>query len=83
MPTSDPGISGFGKFSDRDLYSDITMFILSSKNNPVCKIKFFECFPVNLTNIEYSQQESDTTYAECTATFAYTLFTTEAVPGNA
>ena len=81
--TSDPEVSGFGKYSDRDLYSDITMHILSSKNNPVAKIKFFECFPVNLTNVEYSQQESDTTYAECTATFAYTLFTAEASSGFA
>jgi hypothetical protein len=81
--TSDPEVAGEGKFSDRDLYSDITMFILSSKNNPVAKIQFFECFPVNLTNIEYSQQESDTTYAECTATFAYTLFTAEAVATTA
>ena len=81
--TSDPEVSGFGKQSERDLYSDITMHILSSKNNPVAKIKFFECFPVNLTNVEYSQQESDTTYAECTATFAYTLFTAEAVTGSA
>ena len=81
--TSDPEVAGFGKYSDRDLYSDITMHILSSKNNPVAKIKFFECFPVNLTNVEYSQQESDTTYAECTATFAYTLFTAEAVTGSA
>jgi len=81
--SSDPRIPGFGKDSDRDLYSDITMFILSSKNNPVCRIKFLECFPVSLTNIEYSQQESDTTYAECTATFAYTLFTAESVASNA
>ena len=81
--TSDPEVSGFGKQSDRDLYSDITMFILSSKNNAVAKIRFFECFPVNLTNVEYSQQESDTTYAECTATFAYTLFTAEASSGSA
>lgn len=81
--TSDRNVAGFGKYSDRDLYSDITMHILSSKNNPVAKIKFFECFPVNLTNVEYSQQESDTTYAECTATFAYTLFTAEASSGFA
>ena len=81
--TSDPEVAGFGKFSDRDLYSDITMHILSSKNNPVAKIKFLECFPVNLTNVEYSTQESDTTYAECTATFAYTLFTAEAASGFA
>tara|TARA_Y100001951_G_C11238669_1_gene239103 strand:- start:211 stop:834 length:624 start_codon:yes stop_codon:yes gene_type:complete len=80
-PTADPErVLGFtGKDSDRDLYSDINLFILSSKNNPVVLIKFFEAFPVNLTNIEYSQQESDTTYAECTATFSYTLFTVEKI----
>ena len=77
--TFDTKVAGFGKESDRDLYSDITMFILSSKNNPVAVIKFFESFPVNLTNIEYSQQETDTTYAECTATFAYSYFTLESV----
>ena len=77
--TMDPKVAGFGKESDRDLYSDISMFILSSKNNPVVNVKMYEAFPVNLTNIEYSQQESDTTYAECTATFAYSFFTMNSV----
>jgi len=73
--THDLNVPGFGKSSDRELYSDIDLYILSSKNNPVVKITMFEAFPVSLTNIEYSQQETDTTYAECTATFSYTLFT--------
>ena len=77
--TTDARVPGFGKVSDRDLYSDITLFILSSKNNPVVNIKMFESFPISLTNIEYSQQESDTTYAECTVTFAYSFFTMTAV----
>ena len=64
---------------DRTLYSDIEMFILSSKNNPVVKIQMYESFPTSLTAIEYSSQESDTTYAECTCTFAYTYFTIEAL----
>ena len=64
---------------DRTLYSDIELFILSSKNNPVVKIQMFESFPTSLTAIEYSQQESDTTYAECTCTFAYSYFTIEAL----
>ena len=64
---------------DRTLYSDIELFILSSKNNPVVKIQMFESFPTSLTAIEYSQQETDTTYAECTCTFAYTYFTIEAL----
>jgi len=64
---------------DRTLYSDIELFILSSKNNPVVKFQMFEAFPTSLTAIEYSQQETDTTYAECTCTFAYTYFTIEAL----
>ena len=64
---------------DRTLYSDIEMFILSSKNNPVVKIQMFESFPTSLTAIEYSSGETDTTYAECTCTFAYAYFTIEAL----
>ena len=64
---------------DRVLYSDIELFILSSKNNPLVKIQMFEAFPTSLTAIEYSQQEADTTYAECTCTFAYAYFTIEAL----
>ena len=64
---------------DRVLYSDIELFILSSKNNPVVKIQMFEAFPTSLTAIEYSSQETDTTYAECTCTFAYAYFTIEAL----
>ena len=74
--------SGTGRIVDmvdRVLYSDIEMFILSSKNNPVVKIQMYEAFPTSLTAIEYSSQESDTTYAECTCTFAYAYFTIEAL----
>ena len=63
------------KQSDRDLYSNLDLFIMSSKNNPVVKIQMVEAFPISLTNIEYSHQESDVTYAECTATFAFSYFT--------
>ena len=65
--------------TDRDLYSNLDLFILSSKNNPEVKITMYESIPTSLTNIEYSQAETDTSYAECTATFAYTYFTIEAV----
>ena len=65
--------------SDRDLYSNLDLFIMSSKNNPVVKIQMVEAFPISLTNIEYSHQESDVTYAECTATFAFSYFTISAI----
>ena len=60
--------------SDRDLYSNIDLFIMSSKNNPLVKIQMVEAFPISLTNIEYSHQESDVAYAECTVTFAFSYF---------
>jgi len=68
-------ILGNVKESDRDLYSNLDLFIMSSKNNPLVKIQMVEAFPISLTNIEYSHQESDVTYAECTATFAFSYFT--------
>ena len=68
-------VLGNVKESDRDLYSNLDLFIMSSKNNPVVKIQMVEAFPISLTNIEYSHQESDVTYAECTATFAFSYFT--------
>ena len=72
-------ILGNVKESDRDLYSNLDLFIMSSKNNPVVKIQMVEAFPISLTNIEYSHQESDVTYAECTATFAFSYFTISAI----
>ena len=77
--TYDPEVAGFGLDSDRDLYCNIDLFILSSKNNPLVKIQMIEAFPTSLTNIEYSSQETDTSYAECTATFAFSYFTIEDV----
>ena len=72
-------ILGNVKSSDRDLYSNLDLFIMSSKNNPLVKIQMVEAFPISLTNIEYSHQESDVTYAECTATFAFSYFTISAI----
>ena len=72
-------VLGNVKQSDRDLYSNLDLFIMSSKNNPLVKIQMVEAFPISLTNIEYSHQESDVTYAECTATFAFSYFTISAI----
>ena len=41
----------------------------------------YDAFPVSLGNIEYSQQETDTSYAVCEASFAYSWF--DVVPSKA
>ena len=75
----DPDVAGFGLDTDRDLYCNIDLFILSSKNNPLVKIQMIEAFPTSLTNVEYASQETDVGYAECTATFSYSYFTIESI----
>jgi len=60
--------------SDRNLYTDILMTILTSKNNPIANIHIYEAFPVGLSALDYSTQEADTSYATCTAEFAFTWF---------
>ena len=63
--------------SDRDLYTDIVLTILSSKNNPVAKCTMYEGFPISMSSLDYSQQESDTDYVRCDVSFAYSWFDME------
>ena len=68
-----------GSTSDRALYCDITLFILSSKNNPVATVVMRDAFPVSLSSLDYSQQETDTNYVQCNVTFAYPFYTLKSV----
>ena len=68
-----------GSTSDRDLYCDIELYILSSKNNPVAKITMQEAFPVTISALDYTQQDADTGYVQCNVSFAFMLYTIEAV----
>jgi hypothetical protein len=68
-----------GSTSDRDLYCDIQLTILSSKNNPVAVITMQNAFPVSLSALDYTQQDTDTTYVQCNVSFAFMLYTITAV----
>ena len=61
------------------LYCDITLFILSSKNNPVATVVMRDAFPVSLSSLDYSQQETDTNYVQCNVSFAYPFYTLKSV----
>ena len=68
-----------GNTSDRQLYCDITLFILSSKNNPVATVIMRDAFPTSISSLDYSQQETDTSYVQCNVTFAYPFYTIKAI----
>ena len=71
----------FRDVNDRNLYTDILLTILTSKNNPVANVHIYEAFPVSLSSIDYNTQEADTGYATCTVEFAFTWF--DVKPSNA
>ena len=68
-----------GNTSDRELYCDIQIFILSSKNNPVTKFTLQNAFPVSLSALDYSSQDSDTNYVQCNVSFAFPFYTIESL----
>ena len=83
-PTS-VGVGAAAAYStgDRNLYTDIRLDILSSKNHTVANIIMYEAFPISMSSIEYSQQETDTNYATCAVSFAYSWFDVQPVEANA
>lgn len=71
----------FRDVNDRNLYTDILLTILTSKNNPVANVHIYEAFPVGLSALDYNAQETDTGYISCTAEFAFTWFDVKSVGG--
>tara|TARA_B100000929_G_scaffold290391_1_gene283801 strand:- start:2747 stop:3376 length:630 start_codon:yes stop_codon:yes gene_type:complete len=66
-----------GKFKGPDtggIFSDATLSILTSKNNPVTEVRFTDCFPLSLSALQYDQQATDTNYLTATVTFDYKLY---------
>ena len=73
----------YSKVNDSDLYTDILLHLMSSNNNLVATGEIYEAFPTTLRAIEYSQQETDMTYATCAVGFAYTWFDVKPVSSTA
>ena len=55
-------------------YADASLIILSNKNNPIVEVSFHDMFPLTLSGLEYSQNQTDVEYMEATATFAYQVY---------
>ena len=73
----------YSKVHDEDLYSDIHMQIMTGKNNLIAQCEIYDAFPTTLGAIEYSQQETDMTYAMCEVGFAYSWFDMKPVSSTA
>ena len=69
----DPG-GGPRRLGDRELYDDIMITVLSSKNNPVVRMRLYEAWPVQLGGLEYTQAGTDVEYLTCDVSWAYMYY---------
>ena len=61
--------------SSEEQVDDITVYILSSKNNVNRTVTFKNAFPTNIGSISFNVQDADITYAQVDVTFRYDYFT--------
>ena len=67
---------------DGGLYSDATLFVLSSKNNAALEVRFRDIYPISLSGLDYNQQETDIQYLTASVTFAYKIYEFATVSGS-
>jgi hypothetical protein len=60
-------------------FSDASLFILDSNNNPQTKIVFQDAFPTSLCGLEFVLSSGNTDYFQGVASFRYRQYKIEAV----
>ena len=68
--------------STMNLYSDGTLSILTSKENPNFKVKFSDMFPYDLTSLQFDATDENIEYFTAEATFKYTIYNITDLSGN-
>ena len=61
-------------YDESNLYSDSTLIVYNSKNQPKVNVHFKNMFPTNLSALEYSQELTDVEYFKATASFRYLYY---------
>ena len=67
---------------DGGLYSDATLFVLTSKNNPNIEVRFRDIYPISLSGLDYNQQATDINYLTCAVTFQYKIYEFANISGS-
>jgi len=72
--STEPGKAKYGTTDQGPVFSDATLSILTSKNNPVTEIRFRDLFPITLSGLQYDQQANDVDYLTATVDFRYLIY---------
>ena len=71
---TDPGKVKYGAESSGGTYSDATLNVLTSKNNPNIEVRFSDVFPISLSGLQYDQQATDINYLSAQVSFNYKIY---------
>lgn len=71
---TEPGKVSKGVQDQGPTFSDATLTILTSKNNPQLEIRFRDLYPIALTGLSYNQQAGDVDYLTATVSFKYQIY---------
>ena len=72
--SSEIGVTSKNTPDDGGLYSDATLFVLTSKNNANIEIRFRDIYPISLSGLDYNQQATDVDYLTASVTFQYKIY---------
>ena len=60
--------------SARGMFSDLTLTVLSNKNNPIVEVRFQDAYPSTLAGLDFNNQTTDVEYLTANATFSYKIY---------
>ena len=72
--STDAGKVKYGAQALGPIFSDATLNVLSSKNNPNIEVRFSDVFPSSLSALQFDQQADDVNYLTASVTFKYKLY---------
>ena len=59
---------------DAAIYSDATLSILTSKNNPQLEVRFRDVFPKSISSVQLTTQDTEVNYLVADVTFGYKYY---------
>mgnify|MGYP001190850320 CR=1 FL=1 len=60
--------------SSRGMFGDAILTILTNKNNPVVEVRFQDLYPVSLSSLEFTQENTGVDYIKATSEFTYKIY---------
>lgn len=67
-------MAGAALTSGDGVFSDISLIVLTGAKNPNMEITFYDCFPVDLSSLDFDSTSADVDYITATVTFANRRF---------